>query len=265
MILSCPACNTRYLVPDAAIGANGRQVRCAACRHSWFEEGPTIDLPPRREGPLAAAAVAAPAPAPSAESSKIPTVPDAPLADPSPPPVAPRITRPPVAPADVIARYGEPTDPVADPFAHEPPFRPRRNPARLWTMAAVIAAVVMLAAIAALFAFGKPSLGILGLGGNEVPLTIQVTRKPERRSTAAGNELLAVTGKIINPTDTTQPVRDIRAELRDTTGRTVYSWTITRPVRQLPPGGSAEFDSAAVDVPRGSKALNLSFVGTEDN
>lgn len=45
MIIACPACNTRYAVPDQAIGVEGRTVRCAKCRESWFQEGPDLPTP----------------------------------------------------------------------------------------------------------------------------------------------------------------------------------------------------------------------------
>lgn len=36
MILICPSCETRYVTSDDSIGATGRNVRCAACDHSWY-------------------------------------------------------------------------------------------------------------------------------------------------------------------------------------------------------------------------------------
>src|SRR5207253_1365940 len=37
MILTCPNCGTQYVVKDGAIPPQGRQVRCASCKHSWHQ------------------------------------------------------------------------------------------------------------------------------------------------------------------------------------------------------------------------------------
>src|SRR3954469_1406672 len=38
MILTCPSCGTQYVVKDGAIPPQGRQVRCASCKHSWHQD-----------------------------------------------------------------------------------------------------------------------------------------------------------------------------------------------------------------------------------
>lgn len=45
MILQCPECMARYLVPDSSIKAAGRNVRCAKCSHTWFYK-PTRTVDP---------------------------------------------------------------------------------------------------------------------------------------------------------------------------------------------------------------------------
>src|ERR1700755_2403341 len=52
MILTCPSCGTQYVVKDGAIPPQGRQVRCASCKHSWHqdpEEGGELQLQDEQE------------------------------------------------------------------------------------------------------------------------------------------------------------------------------------------------------------------------
>jgi hypothetical protein len=145
-----------------------------------------------------------------------------------------------------------------DSFTHEPPFKARRNPARMWTLLAILAALLMLGAVAALSYFGVPAIGGQS-GGAATPLIIQSTREPDRTTLESGNELLTVYGRVVNRTQAPQRVPPIRAELADAQGRIVYSWAISAPVSELPPGASTNFNSAVMDVPASVKRLKLNF------
>ncbi len=234
MILSCPACKTRYVVPDSAIGPTGRQVRCASCRHSWHQPPPRYEAPPAPLPPL--------------------PVPSPPRPVPPPPAAAQRPNS-----ADLIGAAQATED--YDAFVHEPPFRPRRNPAKMWTLVAVIAAALMLVATAAIAWFGVPRFGgsfaMIRSGGGS-PLRIE-NERVERDTLGSGNELLTVTGQIVNPTDTVQSIPQIRAELQDDSGHNLYSWAISPPVSELQPHQNATFNSAEVDLPKGAKRVHLDF------
>ncbi len=190
-------------------------------------------------------------------------------ADPVVPPTQ-SVDLPPAAmPRAAAAEPYPPTDDGGyDAFAPAPLFRPRRNPAKRWTLAAGVAGLFLLAGVAVVQFFGTPTLvtsllARVGLPGGQVdiPLLLEVSRKPERRELPSGNELFALTGRVVNPTNKAQRVPDILAELRDAQDRVVYGWTITPPRRTIEARGRIEFDSAEIDVPRGSKKLNLSFSG----
>jgi predicted Zn finger-like uncharacterized protein len=272
MILTCPNCGTQYVVKDGAIPAQGRQVRCASCKHSWHQ-----DPEPAAELTLSEEAA-------SEETSE--TVAEAAMIDPSTGPeaeerayeesIVEETAAEPVASADAEDDYppvGMPAGVAADydaPPMHEPapdddfsPFAQRDygEPHRRRPLLALFIVLIVIAAAAAAFWFFAPAEWKHRLGladGGATPLTL-VTTHMDRQKLASGNELLTVAGRVVNPTSASHSVPPIYARLKTKTGRVIYSWTIAPPAPMLAPGTSASFNSAEVNVPSGGDELTISL------
>ena len=293
MILTCPACDTRYVVKDGAIPPGGRQVRCASCKHSWHQDPETpVDEAPAQEQSFAEAAIIDPNTGPEAEerayeeaqwaseddvstvadyaevaATPAETVGDSDRA--SPPErdqwdaddddgftgaqaaaaLAPEPAPEWVAGADKAEEF--------EPFYEPDPVaaKGRRVPILVWIL-------LLVAVLAAAGWFLAPDtirekLGLSGGGGTD--LEVMVTNN-DRQRLASGNQLFAVSGRVINPTDKAQTVPPIKAELLDASRqKVVYSWMIDRPAATLAPGASASFNSAEVDVPEGGVYLRVTL------
>ncbi len=148
-------------------------------------------------------------------------------------------------------------------FDHEPPFRPRRNMARVWTIAALLFALVSLGAIGAVSWYGLPdwmplSRPTFAEAQPDLVLDFPPNRQ-DRRTLPNGTEYFGASGKVTNVGATRRSVPTILIVLRDERERIVYSWEVVPPRRQLNPGESVTINEAVTDVPRSARFAEIGW------
>ena len=282
MILTCPNCGTQYVVKDDAIPAEGRQVRCAACKHSWHQEpegeaeplelgepaeptAPAAEVEPEDES-LAEATMIEPRSGPEAEERAYEEAVIEGDAEAAPAEEQAAAQSPEEAETSEAPQqqedwneppHAEAAPDVFSPFAAEDEAEPRR---RSPVLTLLILVLVIVAAAAAFWFLAPPDLKArLGLGGAATsPLALVITHR-DRQQLESGNQLLTVTGRVVNPTGKEQIVPPLQAQLLGPGGKVVYSWTIDPPARSLPAGASASFNSAEVNVPPGGDDLRITL------
>ncbi|QIK96985.1 hypothetical protein G7076_11635 [Sphingomonas sp. HDW15A] len=265
MILTCPECSTKYVVKDGAIPDGGRQVRCASCKHSWHQ-----DPEPREEQPgepepqmVAEEAPVLPEDMPAPEPVPVPDPDERVLSQPEPVAAAETVTAedPRWEQVETGPEWSEQASSETMEFQTYFEDEGRERKRRAWPL--VLAALLLAALAAVAFWFLAPAdikarIGIADRGGT--PLQVMGLSQ-DRQRLASGNDLFTVSGRIVNPTDESQRVPPLQAELlADNKQTVIYRWTIAPPAETLPPNDSKVFHSAEMGVPDGGKYLRLRLV-----
>jgi hypothetical protein len=151
--------------------------------------------------------------------------------------------------------HAEAAPDMFSPFAEIGEVEPRR---RRPVVAILIIALIIIVAAAAFWLYAPPELKArLGLGAaSATPLQLVKTNMVLQQL-ESGNQLLTISGRVINPTNKEQEVPPLQARLNNAQGKMIYSWTIAPPVRSLPAGGSTSFNSAEVNVPPGGQTIKI--------
>jgi len=237
MILTCPACATRYQADEAKFPPQGRQVRCAKCGHNWHQPGPEPET-----------LIAAPEPKPPSEP----------------------------APADIAAAAApEPVriDPPVRPRAPASAPVPRKERASLLPMLGValgwigLIAVVLLIGLSAvryrqeITVIWPQSAGVYSRLGMKVDAQgIDFTQVDYHRESEDGQVVLAVTGQIVNHGSRELPVPQIvRVTLSDSSNHELYHWNFTPEAQTLRPGQSIPFLTRLSSPPATARHLEVRF------
>ncbi|MDQ2101912.1 zinc-ribbon domain-containing protein [Azospirillum isscasi] len=211
MIITCPACATRYTLADSAVGPQGRKVRCAQCGHMWWQ-APEEDEPVFHPDEVTEFHPAPPPPPPKrASAAKTPAK----------------------APADPGARrralvgWGIFVALLAAIGAAG--YFGRATAVRLWPPAALLYETV-----------GLPV---------EPPGTgLQLQNVRSEQKTEDGKPVLVVDGQIVNVSEMARTVPPLRVTALGADRQPLKSWTVEPAPPQILPGEVATFRDVQPDA-----------------
>ena len=242
MIITCPRCATRYLLEAGVVRPPGRQVRCARCQHTWFQDS-QLDLP-------------TPIPVPVEEQA-----PSGPVTDRSR-----MLAPPPGSIAQPIPRFELPAPPLPKPAspAGERQRSRSRSLAGLSILLAFLAGFVLLflympTEIAQVWPESASLYEALGMPVNTRGFKIIASHTQELDKTVP---VIAIKGQIINETDRELPVPKLRLAVRDQAGREIYHWTVLADQQRLGPREQGTFSARLESPPADAADLEVRFAKT---
>jgi predicted Zn finger-like uncharacterized protein len=225
MILSCPSCSTRYLVDPLAIGAEGRQVRCARCGHVWRQDPP----PPEEMAP----------------------------------PAGPAEEEPPILRGPARVRALPPGSNL--PALRQPPRRRAGGLAwaalALIIVGGIAALFVFRQQFVAIWPPASQLYRLAGISATEAPgQGLDIRDVKFERKTEAGRTVLLVTGQIVNSTQDERLAPRLRVAIGDEAKTELVHWTVPLAKDRLGPGEATAFSTRLPDPPANARSLSVTFL-----
>ena len=227
MILTCPECATRYQTDASHFSPDGRKVRCAKCGHVWFQAAPGMEAETRVDDAPAMARPAAPSVA---------------IPDRNPPPQAPSWQAPPQERTWPLERLGLGLG---------------------WAALAVIvltlgwSTVHYRESVATLWPQSSSLYKMMGMTVNA--RGIEIEPGDRHYETEDGQDVLVITGRLVNISSHELSVPQINVSLTDAGKRELYHWSFAPGVATLHAGQSAPFHTRLPNPPADTKQISLRF------
>lgn len=257
MLISCPNCATNFSVPDKALHAPGRTLKCAKCGHKWFQSvesaGNDMGLDESSFPPPPGAQMFAepepefePEPSPLRAQRHDPDL-DMDLDEPPIPDFGPRAKPEQPAVSDLDLDLDAAPQPIPEVFTQQPSSR--KGTGALWVLLGLF---LLGAGAGAAYYFQDKLVGLyppahelLSQAGlrHERPgagLELRNAGTPER-FVQNETEVLIVRGIIANISDRERPVPTMKLVLLDRDKAVVQEKQAQPPVTALDPGGTAGF------------------------
>lgn len=272
MQLICPSCHTAFRIEPAVLGAEGRSVRCARCRTTWFAR--PEDLLPAAEFVVAEAEASMPAEsfaAPEPAEMPLPqivTVDDTVMVEvDESPPLAPGASGTTDTSMLATAGSGKASDPFWIHRRHREAVKRSVAQTRLFAVAIILAAVV----IATLGSRATIVRMVPGMAGLYAAIGLPVNlRGLEFRDVRTAHEVhdgipvLLIEGEIVNVARHSVEIPRLRLAVMGAGGQEIYSWTSLLPHSVLPVGEMLPFRSRLASPPAEGKEVQVRFLNRID-
>ncbi|CAA2158173.1 hypothetical protein MBRA_03512 [Methylobacterium brachiatum] len=245
MLIVCPSCASEYRIESGKVGMEGRSVRCAACRETWFIS--PADVLAGHEAELAEREGAEPDPVADAAWQEAAATVRAASETSDPSPARRRVPPPP---------------PRATGWRGIPGLSPSLA-VGLTLLAALpliclarTSVVRMVPQSAALFArVGLP----VNVRGIEIRDVVAFSNPAEDGRPAE----LVIEGDLVGVARTDVPVSTLSVEIRDAAGRALRTFPVTAPRAVLGAAETARFRGSLVSPPAAGRAVVLRFADAQ--